>query len=319
MKVLIADDSIVSRHLLQSTLQKWGYEVLAASDGQQAWNILRMPDPPQIAILDWMMPVLTGIEVCSRVRQLQRDDYTYILLLTSRNQKGDVYEGMNAGADDYVTKPFDPHELQVRVRAGRRIVDLQRELLQAREALRQQATTDALTTLPNRASILETLIRELNRCQREQRPLSCVMVDVDHFKIINDTMGHLVGDQVLHHVANRLKSSIRNYDSIGRYGGEEFLVVLPGADEAAAVAQADRMRKVLIDSPLTVTENVRPDAENKGPIHFTASFGVAVSTHPLATGPQDLLRLADEFLYVAKRQGRNRVAAATMDRIPNPA
>src|SRR5579862_5049140 len=168
MRILIADDSIVSRHLLDATLRKWGYEVVAACDGVEAWNILQAPDAPSLAILDWVMPGMTGPEVCRKVREHAKDSkeqecYTYILLLTSKSLKEDLIEGMESGADDYVTKPFDRHELQVRLRAGKRLVDMQAELLATREALREQATHDSLTHIWNRNAILELLGRELAR------------------------------------------------------------------------------------------------------------------------------------------------------------
>src|SRR5208282_579507 len=190
MKILIADDSIVSRHLLEATLRKWGYEVTVACDGLEALEALERKDAPVLAILDWMMPGMTGPEVCRRIRQWAREPYTYTLLLTSKSQKEDLIEGMEAGADDYITKPFDQHELQVRLRAGIRLVDLQSQLLKAREDLRDQATRDSLTRLWNRSSILGELGRELARSERESRPLGVVIVDLDHFKQINDTHGH---------------------------------------------------------------------------------------------------------------------------------
>jgi len=165
MRILIADDSIVSRHLLDATLRRWGYEVVIACDGNEAWRILQAEDAPKIAILDWMMPGMTGPEVCSRVRANVKDKdlYTYILLLSSKSQREDLIEGMESGADDYLTKPFDQHELQVRLRPGLRIIQLQHELITAREELRDQATKDFLTSIWNRSSILDILNRELQR------------------------------------------------------------------------------------------------------------------------------------------------------------
>src|ERR1700756_5149121 len=188
MRILIADDSIVSRHLLDATLRKWGYEVVVACDGVEAWNILQSPDAPKLVILDWVMPGLTGPEVCRRVRDRakeagtvqQKDNYTYILLLTSKSLKEDLIEGLESGADDYITKPFDQHELKVRLRAGTRIIDLERELVTAREELREQATKDFLTRIWNRSSILDTLQRELVRGGRERRPVGVVLADLDH-------------------------------------------------------------------------------------------------------------------------------------------
>src|SRR5579883_1304060 len=179
LRVLIADDSIVSRHLLDATLRKWGYDVVAASDGREAWEILQGKDVLKLAVLDWMMPEMTGLDVCRMVRQQGREPYTYVLLLTSKNLKEDVITGMDAGADDYITKPFDQHELQVRLRAGSRIVKLQAELLATREALREQATMDSLTRLWNRSYILEQLERELDRAEREFSSVGIALIDID--------------------------------------------------------------------------------------------------------------------------------------------
>jgi len=220
-RILIADDSVVSRHLLDATLRKWGYDVVVACDGTEALSYLQRPDAPKLAILDWVMPGLTGPEVCSKVReQANGSEYTYILLLTSKSLKEDLIEGMEAGADDYITKPFDQHELKVRLRAGTRIIDLENELVRAREALREQATKDSLTLLWNRSSILDILDRELIRGQREQRPVAVLLADLDRFKSVNDTYGHFAGDAVLREFTRRITGSMRAYDAMGRYGGE---------------------------------------------------------------------------------------------------
>ncbi len=296
MRILIADDSIVSRHLLDATLRKWGYEVVAASDGVEAWNILQSEDAPSLAILDWVMPGMTGPEVCRRVREhskdlKEKDTYTYLLLLTSKSLKEDLIEGMESGADDYVTKPFDQHELKVRLRAGIRIIDLQRQL-------RDQATKDFLLHIWNRSSILDILQRELIRGSRENRGVGVVLADLDHFKTINDTYGHFAGDEVLREFSRRMQNSIRPYDAIGRYGGEEFLIVLPGSDEGGTANQAERMRKALDSEPILINQEGRA---------VTCSFG-ATSWHPgMDKDSESLIRIADAALYAAKHQGRNRV------------
>ncbi len=188
------------------------------------------------------MPGMDGVEICQRVRSSNREPYIYILLLTARTEAQDLIEGMEAGADDYLTKPFNAQELRVRLRAGHRILKLQEELMRAREAMRMQATHDGLTGLYNRSTILEKLDEEFSRAQRSGLPVSVVMVDIDRFKQVNDTEATWSGDAVLREAAQRLKAAARRYDAVGRYGGEEFLVVLPGSDAAAAAAQAERLR-----------------------------------------------------------------------------
>jgi two-component system cell cycle response regulator len=310
VKILIADDSIVSRHLLEATLRKWGYDVMVACDGAEALELLQREDAPGLIILDWMMPGMTGVEVCKRIRERDSEPYTYILLLTSKSQKEDLIEGMDAGADDYITKPFDQNELQVRLRAGTRLVDLQSQLLKAREDLRDQATRDSLTRLWNRSSILNELGRELARSEREARPLGVVIVDLDHFKHINDTYGHLAGDAVLREAARRMQNSIRQYDSIGRYGGEEFLILFPGCSQDDCFAQADRLRRQLGQTEMAVNETS---------LRVTASFGVTIAMPGENWSQEALIRRADEALYVAKKSGRNRVEVLSCRLTPTEA
>lgn len=298
LRVLIADDSSVSRHLLEATLRKWGYQVVAVEDGEKAWKVLQRDDRPDVVILDWVMPGLTGPEVCRLVRRQNTGKYTYLILLTSKSLKQELIEGMEAGADDYLTKPFDQHELQVRLRAGVRVVDLQTQLMEAREELREQATKDTLTRIWNRRSILDLLDAELSRIRRNDSMVGLIMLDLDHFKDINDTYGHLAGDEVLRESAKRLRGAIRQYDSIGRYGGEEFLIVMPGCGGPDIENQAERLRTTLCATPISIGDRS---------IIVTASFGTTYAT-PSCRAPQtSLIRSADEALYLAKRRGRNRV------------
>ncbi len=295
MRVLAAEDNPVFQSMLRTMLTRWGYEALIARSGTEAWRILQSEDAPRLAILDWMMPGMDGVEICRRVRSANREPYIYILLLTARTESEDLIEGMDAGADDYLTKPFNAHELRVRLHAGRRILDLQEELLKAREALREQATHDGLTGLLNRATILEKLDDELARGARAGTPVSVLMADLDRFKSINDSLGHLAGDAVLREAARRLKSAARRYDSVGRYGGEEFLIVLPGCNAADAAAQAERMREAIGSTPFPALSRT---------VAVTASLGIACSS---LSDPEALIRDADSALYEAKARGRNRV------------
>jgi diguanylate cyclase (GGDEF)-like protein len=284
--------------MLARMLESSGYDVVAASDGDEAWRILERDDAPRLAILDWMMPGMTGPDLCRKLRERKREPYTYVLLLTARTDKQDVVEGMDAGADDYVTKPFEARELQVRLRAGRRILDLQADLVKAREALREQATHDPLTGLWNRYALLEALEREHSRAARGGTPLAVIMLDLDHFKRVNDTYGHLAGDAVLRQTAKRMQAVVRSYDLVGRFGGEEFLIVLPGTSGANAAQLAERLRAAVAHEPVS---------QDLLRIPVTASLGVGASGPEPSGDPQTLIRVADEALYRAKERGRNRV------------
>jgi diguanylate cyclase (GGDEF)-like protein len=287
-------------------LSKWGYEVVIATNGDEALRTLQAEDGPELAILDWMMPGIDGVEVCRRVRQDKRESYIYMLLLTARTARQDLLEGMDAGADDYVTKPYDTHELRVRLRAGRRILELQAELVKAREALRDQATRDGLTGVWNRNALFEVIGRELARSTRERLPLAVVMADLDRFKQVNDVYGHLAGDAVLREAARRMSACMRPYDAIGRYGGEEFVVVLPGCDAVTGRHQAERLRAALADEPFHIC-----NCETS----VTCSLGVAW-TGDAEVSCDSLIRAADQALYEAKRGGRNRVQVAPVADVP---
>jgi len=302
MKALIAEDDSISRRMLEAFLVKWGYEVLAVSDGEEAWGILQGNDAPRLAILDWMMPGRDGIDICRSVRQRKGRAYIYIILLTARGQKEDIVAGLEAGADDYVTKPFDPYELRARLRAGRRIVELQEQLLQAREALRDQASRDPLTGLWNHGTILAILRKEVARASREHTPFAVAMADIDRFKIINDTYGHPAGDAVLCETSRRLRGALRTYDSLGRYGGDEFLAVVPGCDAEGAARFAESFR-ARIDRKAVET----PD----GMIPITLSLGVAALDNLQGMRAETVVRIADAALYRAKIAGRNCVSLAT--------
>ncbi len=304
LKVLLAEDARFARHLLQRVLAGWGYEVVLAEDGEQAWRVLQGPDAPSIALLDWMMPGLDGLEVCRKVRQAGREPYTYIILLTGRDRQQDVVEGLAAGADDYLRKPFDNLELEARIRTGRRIAELHGELIAAREALREQATTDSLTGLANRRTILETLGRELERCRRLATACAIVFVDLDHFKHVNDTHGHPAGDEVLRQAASTMRAILRPYDLVGRYGGEEFVVVLPDCDAAGARAAGERLRASVAGTAISV---------GGVSLRVTCSLGIAVGDSRNGWDRDRLLNAADAAMYSAKRAGRDRIVVAGED------
>jgi diguanylate cyclase (GGDEF)-like protein len=307
MKILVAEDDLVTRRILQAYLAKWGYEVVTVPDGRQAWQLLQQDNAPRLAILDWMMPELDGTSICREVRRLNRQPYIYLILLTARGYQEDVITGLEAGADEYLTKPFDPYELRARLRTGARIVELQDSLIQAREALREQAMHDHMTHLLNRRATMDFCVSELSRAMREQKPLTTMMADVDDFKSINDKFGHLTGDGVLCEVARRLRISTRTYDAVGRFGGDEFLVVVPGCGTAQGLARAERLREVVCSQPITFKDLS---------INVTVSVGVATLCHPTQQDLETLLALADQALYRAKAGGRNRVEGESASNRP---
>ncbi|MFA5354066.1 MAG: diguanylate cyclase [Thermodesulfovibrionales bacterium] len=301
MKILIAEDDPVSRRLLEAKLVKWGYDVVVTKDGNEASQALIAEGAPQLIILDWMMPGMDGVEVCRKVREEMSEPYKYIILLTALQREEDIVAGMEAGADDYITKPFKSNELRVRIRAGRRILELQDELIAAREIQREKATHDPLTTLWNHEEILRILAVELARAERQKTRVGVIMADLDHFKNVNDTYGHMAGDVVLRLTAKRMLSLLRPYDAIGRYGGEEFLIVLP-EDTAQGVSDAaERLRTAVAANSMDTSE---------GMIAITISLGVAVSSEGGGGEPGSLVRAADAALYRAKQKGRNRMEVA---------
>ena len=297
---LIAEDDPIFRRILESWFKKWDYKVTAVENGLAAWEVLQSDDAPPLAILDWMMPGMDGIELCRKIRSRNHGPYRYVLLLTAKDDKQDVIAGLEAGADDYLTKPFDVDELRARVRAGKRILDLQAALLHSQSDLQFAAAHDPLTGLWNRGAILDLLRREVSRRQRTNDPLGVIMADIDYFKKINDTYGHLVGDVVLQEVTRRLATGVRPYDGVGRYGGEEFLIIFPGCTASDLIVGAERLRQSVAE---------RPVETSAGQIAVTLSLGLAAVEQVEKETPdcEAFLRSADEALYTAKARGRNRV------------
>ncbi len=287
--------------MLQGLLGKWGYDVISVEDGDAAWEKLKSPQAPRMALLDWMMPGQNGVDVCRALRKHRPEPYTYILLLTAKDAKESVVEGLESGADDYLTKPFNPQELKARIRVGLRLLDLEDNLVQAREAMRFKATHDTLTGVWNRGAILETLERETWRSRREGGSLGVLIGDLDHFKSVNDTYGHLAGDAVLREVTRRMQTEVRPYDAVGRYGGEEFLILLPGCNGPATKEKAERLRATIHCDPI---------ATPAGILKITMSIGgIATGDWPAESSNQ-ILQMADAALYRAKEDGRNRTAMA---------
>ena len=290
VKIMLVEDSRIQTRRISRYLKEWNLESVCIENGTDAWNILQRPDAPNLVLLDWMIPGLDGIELCRRIRTLGASGaYIYTVMLTAKDKKHDLLTAMAAGADDYLAKPVDPSELRARIMVGRRIFDLQ-------QSLRFAATHDFLTGLLNRAEILASLRRELSRNGREDKPTAIILADLDHFKQVNDSLGHAAGDCVLREVAHRLQSDLRAYDLVGRYGGEEFLLVLPNCDLITATRRADEIRGLVSRHSIITTFAKVP---------ITISMGIAVSHETGSLTIEDLLQKADEALYRAKGNGRN--------------
>ena len=274
-------------------------DVTSVANGRQAIAALAPADGPSLAVLDWSMPETDGLEVCRSIRSNPESRYIYAILLTSHDRDEDVIAGFDAGADDYVTKPFNTKELRARVRSGARIVQLQHQLVAAHEELREKAMHDPLTGLLTRGAFFEISDHEFPRARRSKTPLSIVMADIDHFKSINDRFGHPGGDEVLREVARRLQTTFRKEDAVGRYGGEEFVALAVGCLGPDAIGLAERFRQAVEREPFTI-----------GSTRVAVTTSVGVVTGTAADGVEGLVGVADEALYRAKATGRNRVVAA---------
>jgi two-component system cell cycle response regulator len=299
VRILVADDDRTSRTILARALTSWGYEVVTAADGDEAFQVMDADDAPPLAVLDWMMPGLDGVDVCRRIRAAHHAGPPYLILLTARDGKDDLANGLDAGADDYVSKPFDAQELKARMEVGRRFVSLYESLLQTQRAMEHLAMTDALTGVLNRGAIMARLEDEVARATRERSVLSLGILDIDRFKDVNDVHGHLAGDSVLRDLVVRVGAVLRPYDLLGRYGGEEFLIVAPNADLAQAGVVFERVRAAVAARPFVVSD---------GPLRSTVSVGG--TSMGAGDSADELLSRADEALYRAKAHGRDRVEMA---------
>lgn len=300
MKILIADDDALSRAILRDMLSDWPGEVVFAADGVQAWEALQDPNPPRIAVLDWVMPGADGVELASRLLVRGDNPFTYVVLLTGRDGDDDVVRALDAGAHDFLSKPFSPAVLAARLAVGRRLVMADDSVKSYAARMEALASIDALTGAANRRHFLEQSRRELRRAARNGDSTSVLLFDLDHFKRINDTFGHEQGDRVLRAVVDGLKGALRAADLVGRLGGEEFAVLLPQTGGAGAVEAAERVRAAVA--------SVRVPAGGNFP-WVSASVGVA----GVAAGELDVgraLQRADRAMYVAKDGGRDRVVAA---------
>jgi diguanylate cyclase (GGDEF)-like protein len=295
-RVLLAEDDTATRLILQCWLGDNGFEIVVANDGNEAWSILEQAHPPEILILDWTMPGIDGIELCRKVRNKDRAYYPYVLMIAARNEKQDVAHALESGADDYLVKPFSKSDLRARLGVAKRIFTLQDGLIRAREQLRLEATKDSLTGLFNRAAFLDLFGRELSRAGRSRSSTGFLLMDLDKFKVVNDTYGHLIGDHVLRETAQRITQNVRAYDLVGRYGGEEFCVVLPDCSMSQVRERAETIRASFADEPLRV---------GTGTVPITLSIGATAASAD-AGSISSMIATADVGLYRAKSAGRNR-------------
>lgn len=299
--ILVVEDEPSSRKLIEKLLSKVGHDVVCARNGIEALALFKEQFFP-IIITDWMMPEMNGPELCRAIREISEDRYVYIVLLTAKDGKADIIKGFEAGVDEYLTKPIHPGELLARLKSGMRILNLEQSLKIANEEIKQLSVTDPLTECYNRSYLADRLPQEIKRAKRYERPLSIIMSDIDHFKQVNDTYGHLAGDRVLKSFAECIKASIRkDVDWIARYGGEEFLIVLPETNIEGAAAAADKFRDIIKKLEISVAEQT---------IHITASFGVS-GCHSAADieniSVDKMISHADACLYAAKKDGRDLV------------
>ncbi len=296
MRVLVVEDDLTSRTLLTGVLTRQGYEVVTAVNGTEACDVLQRPDAPDLAILDWVLPEMEGPDVLRRVRAAANDNPPYILMLTSRDGKADIVAGLEAGANDYLTKPYNLGELRARLAVGCRMIEMQKALLASRDAVAHQACHDGLTGLLNRRAIIDRLHQEAARSDRKDSNYAVGMCDIDHFKRVNDTYGHQTGDEVLQRFAAIMVDSLRPYDFVGRVGGEEFLVIAPVESRQETVALFQRLCQRIAGTRLQT---------RSGPLSVTVSIGLACAAPGMTA--DEMLQSADVALYRAKCEGRNRV------------
>jgi two-component system cell cycle response regulator len=297
MKILIAEDDSTSRITLLAIVSEWGYEPIPAADGAQVLSLLQADDAPRLLLLDWKIPEVNGLDLCKKIREEDSSNPPYIILLTGRSDTEDVVTGLKAGANDYMSKPFDNAELKARLEVGKRMLGLHDELNRAKEAMAFQANFDELTELMNRRAVMKAMVNEIERSKRNSQPLYICMCDIDHFKKINDTHGHLAGDAVLKEIAQRFNNSLRPYDLCGRYGGEEFLIIL-NSKEHHIHDVFERIRQAISDEPFIYEETA---------LNITISCGVTRYNPPSdVRNTTQILIDADTALYEAKNNGRNR-------------
>jgi len=297
-RILVVDDNQDNIEIMATRLRFRGYEILEASDGAQALDLVRDREPDLI-LLDVMLPDIDGYEISRRIKGAPDLPFIPIILVTARDSTQDKVAGLDAGADDYLTKPINFPELEARVRSMLRIKRLQDELEEKNRELERLSISDGLTGLFNHRHIHGLLAEEYERVERTRDCMSVAMFDLDRFKLVNDTHGHQAGDRVLVELADILRETARDIDRLGRYGGEEFIALLPETCVEDATVFVERVRREVARRPF--------DIGRDEPLRMTLSAGVATYPHEMIDSVEMLVRLADEALYTAKRGGRNRV------------
>jgi two-component system cell cycle response regulator len=297
--VLVAEDDAVTREYLTTLLKVHGMQVTIAEDGHRAVAKAR-DGQHDLVLLDIMMPGMDGLDCCRLIKGFTQDGgFLPVVLLTARSDTDSRVAGLRIGADDYVCKPFDERELLARLQNLLRLKRLHDQINDAKERLATLAIQDELTRLYNYRYLQTRLTEEFKRAERYREPLSCVMIDVDHFKRINDRFGHDAGDQALREVAERLLRAVREIDVVARYGGEEFLLVLPSTNFSGALSVAERVWRSIGSDPFVLPNNASE--------HVTASVGVAVYPSRDIKNKDQLVKAADRALYQAKDEGRDRI------------
>lgn len=303
MDVLIAEDDLTTQVILQTLVTAWGYRPVVTSDGHEAWNVLQQPDAPKLLLLDWEMPGFSGLELCKKLAEQTDENPPYIILLTSHAETDRVVEGLASGAHDFIGKPFDKAELQARLSVGRRMLEMQRKLIDVQQQLAYEATHDALTHLLNRRAVLKALQALVNKSMSEHSSMSVALVDIDHFKRINDCYGHPMGDEVLIRVAETMQTCLAAGDSLGRFGGEEFIIAI-NSDPEGANRLMEELRTKIAEIPFCLAGQT---------VNVTVSTGIASLSGDDSLRLDDLLAAADRALYQAKADGRNQVVLAETD------
>lgn len=301
MDVLVADDERISRVVIERTLKEEGYNVRSCKNGLEAYNLIK-ENIFRIAVIDWVMPEMDGITLCKKIRKLKSQRYIYVIIITSKSKKQDIVKALDAGADDYISKPFNRDEFLSRIKVGVRLIETHDKLIKSQRELIKLVREDSLTTLLNRRAFLDESLNDIERAVREQSNVSAIIIDLDNFKSINEKYTNQTGDKLLYEIARRLKNSCRPYDKLGRYAGEEFIVLLPNTEIDQASKIAKRIRSAIKDKPFLM---------DGSQIQLTACLGVSMlmpKSKMKDSQLDELIKKTEVALNRAKQQGSNKIA-----------